>query len=395
MRYGLLLSALMLPLSAMADGGIMEQVFANNPDLQSAKMTYEADALNFRAENNLADPEVELAYLFDRPGKSIELSVTEGIDWPGVYGARKKYIKHQITALEYVYQTKCVEISSQVRLALADLVNVNRRIALQKRVLAEEENLLDLLSEKYADREISIIEMNKLRLELFDNKVALKDLNVQKNVIIESLKALNGGKELSGLDTDAVEYSGGILEPVDFYISDFRQYSPEYKVAIQQQIVGAQAEKVAKLSNFPGFTVGYKYKDEGGEQAHGFIVGMSIPIFSGRHKLSAAKSRSLADSYAADNTGLQEELRVRSGYAALLSQEEMIGKYKPLVENEDYYRILSEALNGGQISLRDYIIEIRDIAEATQKLYDMEYSFQTGYVDLTKYDVLKDVGNLF
>lgn len=395
MRYGLLLSALMLPLSAMADGGIMEQVFANNPDLQSAKMTYEADALNFRAENNLADPEVELAYLFDRPGKSIELSVTEGIDWPGVYGARKKYIKHQITALEYVYQTKCVEISSQVRLALADLVNVNRRIALQKRVLAEEENLLDLLSEKYADREISIIEMNKLRLELFDNKVALKDLNVQKNVIIESLKALNGGKELSGLDTDVVEYSGAILEPVDFYISDFRQYSPEYKVAIQQQIVGAQAEKVAKLSNFPGFTVGYKYKDEGGEQAHGFIVGMSIPIFSGRYKLSAAKSRSLADSYAADNTGLQEELRVRSGYAALLSQEEMIGKYKPLVENEDYYRILSEALNGGQISLRDYIIEIRDIAEATQKLYDMEYSFQTGYVDLTKYDVLKDVGNLF
>lgn len=395
MRYGLLLSALMLPLSAMADGGIMEQVFANNPDLQSAKMTYEADALNFRAENNLADPEVELAYLFDRPGESIELSVTEGIDWPGVYGARKKYIKHQITALEYVYQTKCVEISSQVRLALADLVNVNRRIALQKRVLAEEEDLLDLLSEKYADREISIIEMNKLRLELFDNKVALKDLNVQKNVIIESLKALNGGKELSGLDTDAVEYSGGILEPVDFYISDFRQYSPEYKVAIQQQIVGAQAEKVAKLSNFPGFTVGYKYKDEGGEQAHGFIVGMSIPIFSGRHKLSAAKSRSLADSYAADNTGLQEELRVRSGYAALLSQAEMIGKYKPLVENEDYYRILSEALNGGQISLRDYIIEIRDIAEATQKLYDMEYSFQTGYVDLTKYDVLKDAGNLF
>ena len=395
MRYGLLLSALMLPLSAMADGGIMEQVFANNPDLQSAKMTYESDALNFRAENNLADPEVELAYLFDRPGKSIELSVTEGIDWPGVYGARKKYIKHQITALEYVYQTKCVEISSQVRLALADLVNVNRRIALQKRVLAEEENLLDLLSEKYADREISIIEMNKLRLELFDNKVALKDLNVQKNVIIESLKALNGGKELSGLDTDVVEYSGAILEPVDFYISDFRQYSPEYKVAIQQQIVGAQAEKVAKLSNFPGFTVGYKYKDEGGEQAHGFIVGMSIPIFSGRHKLSAAKSRSLADSYAADNTGLQEELRVRSGYAALLSQEEMIGKYKPLVENEDYYRILSEALNGGQISLRDYIIEIRDIAEATQKLYDMEYSFQTGYVDLTKYDVLKDAGNLF
>ena len=84
MRYGLLLSVVIVPLLSVANDGVMRQVFANNPDLQSARMTYEADALNLKAENNLADPEVELAYLFDRPGKGIELTVTEGIDWPGM-----------------------------------------------------------------------------------------------------------------------------------------------------------------------------------------------------------------------------------------------------------------------------------------------------------------------
>lgn len=390
MRYGLLLSVVIVPLLSVANDGVMRQVFANNPDLQSARMTYEADALNLKAENNLADPEVELAYLFDRPGKGIELTVTEGIDWPGMYGARKKYIKHQITALEYVYQTKCVEISANVRSALIDLVDVNRRIALQKRILAEEEELLGILSEKYADREISIIEINKLRLELFDNKAVLKDLNVRKNVIVESLKTLNGDNELSGLDVDIADYDDRILDNVDSYLSDFRQYSPEYKVAMQQRIADNQAEKNAKFANFPGFTVGYKYKDEGGEQAHGFIVGMSIPVFSGRHKIRAAKHQSLATAYAADNVGLQEELRIRGDYASLLAQEEMIGKYRPLVLNDEYYRLLADALNAGQISLRDYIIEIRDITAATQRLYDMEYDFQTKYVDLTKYDILKD-----
>ena len=117
---------------------------------------------------------------------------------------------------------------------------------------------------------------------------------------------------------------------------------------------------------------------------------MSVPVFSGRHKIRAAKHQSLATAYAADNVGLQEELRIRGDYASLLAQEEMIGKYRPLVLNDEYYRLLADALNAGQISLRDYIIEIRDITAATQRLYDMEYDFQTKYVDLTKYDILKD-----
>ena len=390
MRYGLLFSLLIFPAIAFADGDVVRQVFANNPDLQSARMTYESDALSYKAENNLANPEVELAYLFERPGKSIELSVTEGIDWPGMYGARKKYIGNQISALEYVYQAKCVEIAVQVRSAMVDLVNVNRRIALQKRVLAEEERLLGLLSQKSADREISIIEINKLNLELFDNKTVLKELNVQKNVILESLKALNGGNDLAGFDKDITDYGSGVLGDIDGYISDFRSYSPEYKVARQQQLAASQAEKVAKFSNFPGFTVGYKYKDEGGERGHGFIVGMSIPVFSGRHKLGAARSKLKANEFATENAELQEELRIRSDYASLLSQEEMIDKYRPLVENGSYYSILSQALDAGQISLRDYILEIRDITAATERLYDMEYDFRMRYVDLTKYDVLKE-----
>ncbi len=395
MRYGLSILALIFPLLALADNNVMRQIFSNNRTVQSAKMSYESDALTLRAENNFADPEIEMAYLFERPGKSIELSLTEGIDWPGMYGARKKYIAHSISALEYMYQTKCVEIAAQVRQALVDLVNVNRRIALQKRVLSEEEHLVDLLSRKYAEREVSVIEMNKLRLELFDNKTVLKDLNIRKSVILESLRTLNGGKELSGLDKDIADFEPAILSDVDYYISDYRQYSPEYKVAQQQQVADSHAEKVAKFSNYPGFTVGYKYKDEGGEQGHGFIVGMSIPLFSGRHKIKAAKSRLQSDLYAVGDVELQEELRIRSDYASLISQEDMINVYKPLVENEDYYGILADALNGGQISLRDYIIEIRDITAATERLYDMEYDYHTRYVSLTKYDVLKENQDLF
>ena len=50
MRYGLLLSVVIVPLLSVANDGVMRQVFANNPDLQSARMTYEADALNLKAE---------------------------------------------------------------------------------------------------------------------------------------------------------------------------------------------------------------------------------------------------------------------------------------------------------------------------------------------------------
>lgn len=394
MKYIVIVVILIFSLPVSASVGIEEQILSNNKALQASKNKMEADILNLRSENNLSDPEVEMSYIFTKPERTMELSVTESVDWPGLYSARKKYIGHQITAFQYMYMEEYLGLSLQVRNLLNDLIDTNKRIALTKKILAEEEKLLELYEKNLDNSSFTIIEVNKLKLEIFENKTQFKALVVKKNSIKQDLKALNDGNELQGFGLDETSYEDFKLQGVDSYISDYLDYSPEQKIAEQQKLSGKQGVSVAKLSGLPGFTFGYSYKNEGGEKGHGFVLGMSIPIFSNRHKRNSAKAEFIANSLSEQNAGLMAEANIRSVYNAILSQQEQAEEYASIVENPEYYSILRKSLDCGQITLRDYIIELRDLALATEKLYDMEYDCQNKFAELSKYEVLKDA-NLF
>ncbi len=387
-KYILSIIGLFAVSAATAEDTVISQIVQNNNGLQESKYSYEAQTYDLKSQNNLNDPEVEMSYLFSKP-KSIELSATETFDWPGIYGARSRYASHRISAFEYLYQSNCVEVAMQAKSLVIDLVYTNRKIALQKSLVDSESKLLSLLEAKEAKNEITIIEMNKLRLELLDNKNALKSLNVEKNMILADLKTLNGGKDFVEFDSDRADYAEQKIQPLDFYLSEYRDFSPEYKALVQQQNADKEAIKVAKYANYPGFTLGYRYKDEDGVRAHGFVVGMSIPIFSSRHKVKAAKMAYSATMFAESNGLLQGEAKVRKAYNSLLAQEELIAEYKPFSMNPQLYSLLDKALDAGQISLRDYIVEARDLKASTLRLYDMERDYHLAVAELTKYDVLK------
>ena len=50
--------------------------------------------------------------------------------------------------------------------------------------------------------------------------------------------------------------------------------------------------------------------------------------------------------------------------------------------------MLQKALEGGQISLLDYLLELRYFLEAQQTLLDLEFEYNTLMTDLNKYQLL-------
>ena len=93
---GLLL--LLLATSAMAQTAdpiapVLEQVEQNNRRLQAARELMKAEVLEAKAGNNLANPEVNYAHLFNSERGSqqqSELTVVQGFDFPTAYVARGK-----------------------------------------------------------------------------------------------------------------------------------------------------------------------------------------------------------------------------------------------------------------------------------------------------------------
>ena len=101
MKYKIVFPIMMLaaiPLFAQQNDETdwLSQISRNNKELQSARQAMEGDILMAKSENNLADPEFEMEYGFQRPENGLELVVSESFEWPGMYVARKKHIDNGV-----------------------------------------------------------------------------------------------------------------------------------------------------------------------------------------------------------------------------------------------------------------------------------------------------------
>jgi outer membrane protein TolC len=59
-----------------------------------------------------------------------------------------------------------------------------------------------------------------------------------------------------------------------------------------------------------------------------------------------------------------------------------------VLESGNNEKMLQKALEGGQISLLDYLLELRYFLEAQQTLLDLEFEYNTLMTDLNKYQLL-------
>ena len=86
-------SLILLPVQAQTIDDVLRQVEQNNKELQAQTHATLASKLEVQAENNLEDPSVEYSPFYTRGitgMSSSELVVTQGFDFPTLYGARRK-----------------------------------------------------------------------------------------------------------------------------------------------------------------------------------------------------------------------------------------------------------------------------------------------------------------
>lgn len=397
MKYKIVFPIMMLaaiPLFAQQNDETdwLSQISRNNKELQSARQAMEGDILMAKSENNLADPEFEMEYGFQRPENGLELVVSESFEWPGMYVARKKHIGSRITAMEYVYQSKALSVLVEAKQLLIELVNINKRIALQQKIQDTEKDLLENYELGNEAGELSLIDVNKLKVELFDTENQLKQLYIQKRVAVDGLKALNGGEELENFNADLFDYTSSEVASVDDCWHAYTALSPDYKVLKQNSDVAAQAVKVSKNSWLPSFRLGYKLQKEGPEKVHGLVFGVSIPLFSNRHKVKMEKAYEASNVLSSVDAEMKEEIKIRTKFAAVVELEEMIESYSSFVEDPANFEILKKALDLGQLTLLEYLTEVKYFLDANYSLLDMKYDYQTKLLELTKYSLLDETG---
>lgn len=340
---------------------VLFSVRANNPELLSLEKSLEAQIIAIKGENMPEDPSVEYSSFYSSSvsGQSgSELVVSQGFEFPTLYAARHKRNELSQEALGKSFDNERRRILLDAKLLCHDIImyrQIGELLNMQSEIA---EDLLALYQQRLVAGDASVLEVNKIKMELMSVATSVSENNAALDAACRRLDAMNGGQ---GIVFDADFYP--LVEDVADKEAAVAEYLSEDASVAAAENAAEAARKDVSISRqgwIPRFEVGYRRNTAIREAEHGFLVGGSIPLFSNQRKVAMAKARSAAAVSSLNAARLQSESEVRSLLNEIDQTRNALDAYdEPLMR--ETLDLLGQAVEGGEISLIDYFVEASSI----------------------------------
>lgn len=369
---------------------LLNKVVSNNTELMSSVAATHSELLSLKSENNLPDPEVELEYQWGRHevGDKFDVNVTQGFDWPGVYAARGKANKIASEAMSYLNRSNYIDKRLEIKQTLIDIVNVKKNMAVVKGRLV----LMDTMIEKYTtgvnNGELTILDLRKLKIEKIRLNESMAALESEFALLKSTLEVQNGGKNCDDIIASIDNYPDDVILPAEEYEKIIEENDPSVKYSslmMQSQVQRVKAERLMRL---PGFTLGYHHSWEDGDVFNGMIVGVTLPFFSTHNKVRAAKALSRSLEYDEMTVAIKKRATAKADREKALALYKQMSAYEAVLKNDNSVDLLGKSLDGGQISLLDYLGEMDYYMQAERDYLAAQYQYHQTLANLNKYKVL-------
>lgn len=381
-------------------GGILTQIEKNNRELQADKQQTAVQKLEQKVENNLPDPTVSYAHLWDSDDKNItvgELVVAQSFDFPTLYITRAKMNRLKGSSLNAQAEERRREILLQAQEVCLDIIALHRKQLLLDERMKNAEELSTLYTQRLESGDASILETNKLGLELLNVRTEARLNRSALDNKIRELMALNGhsslvpGRPLPDLETPSAELLGLTEYPTTPLPVDFRPLCDELLAsdaalqALNSESLAARKQVSAgKQGWLPKLEVGYRRNTEDGHPLNGIIVGASIPLFENRSKVKIAKAEAAAIDYRKEEEQIKAHSRLWQLYDEATALNSSIQEYTQTLASQQDLTLLKQALEGGEISLIEYFVEVSVVYQSKANLIELENNYEKTMARLYK-----------
>lgn len=363
---------------------VLKSIEQNNRELQAGEQNTRAEKLEVKNENNLENPSVSYARKFgtqDGVGPESEFEVTQGIDFPTLYAQRRQYARMQGRVLDLQQAVVRRDILLRAKELCLDLIRLNQLRALYEQRIKNAEELSVLYDKRFREGDANILEVNKVKMELMSMRAAAAENDAAHRTALQSLLAMNGNMPLDFDDTvypivpELVSLELMLDEVMD---NDF---------TLRQAQAGSEAARKFVTVNrhgwLPRLEVGYGREGGSDDMRNGFIVGVSVPIFSNRGKVKAARARQASAELTEEQLAQQVEADVQSLYNEAICLRETMKAYDTKLMDSTL-DALRQAVDAGQLSVLDYYTEAETVYQNQEKLVDLENRFQKIIAQLYK-----------
>lgn len=387
MKILIIISTILVSIPLIAQNNInsvLDSIEANNTTLKSLRLTADAQKLGNKTSIYLDNPEVEFNYLWGKPGNigsRTDINIKQTFDIPTISGMKSRLANGQNTLIEFQYKADRMNILLEAKQYCIDLVYFNAL----KRELDVRLQHAETIAKGYKDRldrgDANRLEYNKIQLNLASVLGELSRVEVERNALLSQLRRLNGGVDIA-LDEDQFVQAQLPLNFNDWY-AEAEQKNPVLAYIKQEIEVGKSQVSLSKASNWPTFSTGYMSEKVVGQQYEGFTVGISIPLWENKNRVKQAKvAVSAAESREADRKQ-QFYSQLQSLYNRANGLKVIAEKYRESLVNVNNTDLLKKALDTGEISLLDYIVEIGLYYTTVNQALEAERDYQKAITELS------------
>ena len=366
---------------------VLNRIESNNTTLKALQEQTKADKIGNKTILNLANPEVEVGYLWGSPsgeGVRKDFNISQSFDFPTAYGYRSQVVTGLNTQVDLAYRQQAKEILQQARVFCVELVyQTNRYTELQQRVKLAKE-----LSVAYQTRfdkgDINIIEYNKTKLNLLNTEKALQITEVEIATLRAELQRLNGGEPLLDLLSSYSSYS--LPLSFDQWFNQAKMNNPAIESATKQIDISRKQEKLTKALNLPKITAGYMSERLLGTTHQGITLGISIPLWEGRNTVKHQKAQTIALEVQQKDSELQFYNTLKNEYSRAGTLLGLLGDYDEILNTSNNQSLLKKAFEKGQLSLINYLLELSTYYEAIDQYQEKEKEYQLALAQLQQWD---------
>lgn len=387
MKILIIISTILVSIPLIAQNNInsvLDSIEANNTTLKSLRLTADAQKLGNKTSIYLDNPEVEFNYLWGKPGNigsRTDINIKQTFDIPTISGMKSRVANGQNTLIEFQYKADRMNILLEAKQYCIDLVYFNAL----KRELDVRLQHAETIAKGYKDRldrgDANRLEYNKIQLNLASVLGELSRVEVERNALLSQLRRLNGGVDIA-LDEDQFVQAQLPLNFNDWY-AEAEQKNPVLAYIKQEIEVGKSQVSLSKASNWPTFSTGYMSEKVVGQQYQGFTVGISIPLWENKNRVKQAKvAVSAAESREADRKQ-KFYSQLQSLYNRANGLKVIAEKYRQSLANVNNTDLLKKALDTGEISLLDYIVEIGLYYTTVNQALEAERDYQKAIAELS------------
>lgn len=351
------------------------EILKHSPEYQYGNLKLTSVEKENATLSNLPDPELGGEYLVAPVSEDNRwaLELSWGLEWPGVYNARSKEARLKTSVFEKELQAHRAEKLAEIKDLLLDYIRTCRKLSLLDELSQNNDTIYRLAVEATKGGEMTVLDLNKIKLEYANIRVAKATVLDEQADIITSLSSIYGEDCHSLLKKMDPQFP--VVEPPSKdVIEAIKKSAPAVEAAKAEAEAAKLGKKVAKMEALPSISFGYKHAYEEGTHFNGATLGISIPVFSSKGKQKALDAEISAAEFKADATSQEIETETLALIRRLELITSQINEIAPIIENTDYNATLLKAYKGGQLTLIEYIADRNYFTNAAVELVTLRHN---------------------